>query len=831
MHRPGSVLVPEHEIDAGTAVDGVVGLQDQENNPSGNGGVEDDAETNRHYAESTYNDSEESDSSISSGCESSGSSESSAASKCPSQSRPNSDSADEVSDSDSPQDESDESNDGEQCHFGNIPVSQCSSFSVDEAIVGVMDLYIDERMKKKSIQKFLNLVQKFIPTCNNMPKTTHTLFKYVEDLYPLIPEKAHFYCKDCLLYLGEYSRKCPLCNCEQSKKFYQLSLVHQIKALFEQHNLADVIDKYVDFRNSNETDGFSDIVDGSEYQRARPPGRYDLTLLGHLDGVSVSKSSDMSMWALEFVICEIPFDIRFQLVLIAGIWMDNCKPIVTSYLKPFFAELHHLSEEGVSWKHPRTNATENTKVCAPVFCADAPVRAQLQNILAHGGKYCCHACEQKTVKLPAEPVLPGQKKIIRRRVFTFREEESQMRTADRMEHQAQITTQHRQATGKLVPKKGVRGISVASNLTQCDRSTMVYPEYMHLILGIVKQFFVLWFEVDGEWSLKEYRAEIDTFLESLRVPDFLTRTPRSTKSFVKWKANELRSFLLYFSLIILSQFMHEKYLQHWMLLVNGIYLLLQDTVSENDVTRAEVFFKMFLRDFSTLYRAKDFTYNLHQLLHLAITVRRWGPLGCNSAFPLENLNGIIAGLIHGKRYQGKELSNTIRLIQSVQALKARTVEEGQQRITVVEFCNVVKNFKFSSEQQALISNLNVNGPFTAYYRVKIGSQKYTTLTYKRQVKRNNFTVCYTDSGSNKYGEIVCLFEDDASTVKMAFIRCFLIDHLRTFFHSETRFVVKHLIPVTESEELVLVPISNIQHKVIRAGNFVCLRPNKYEVNL
>lgn len=127
----------------------------------------------------------------------------------------------------------------------------------------------------------------------------------------------HFYCSDCSHSLGQESKICPLCNCEKSKKFYQLSLSDQIKILFKKHNLADIIDKYFEQMEQNVAGGYSDICDGSEYKRARLPGKYNLTVMGHLDGVSVSESS-MSMWALEFVICEIPFNMRYKLVLIAG---------------------------------------------------------------------------------------------------------------------------------------------------------------------------------------------------------------------------------------------------------------------------------------------------------------------------------------------------------------------------------------------------------------------------------------------------------------------------------------------------------------------------------
>lgn len=168
--------------------------------------------------------------------------------------------------------------------------------------------------------------------------------------------------------------------------------------------------------------------------------------------------------------------------------MDDCKPPMGTYMKPFLVELNELFDSGVEWVHPKTLQKEISKVVAPCFCADAPVRAQIQQILCHGGRYCCHTCEKKMVKLPEEPLVLGEKEK-RRRVFSFREEPSPLRTADRMELQTELSIEERKIRGKVVPIKGVKGKSIASTLPNCDRSTMVFPEYMHLLLGTVKHFF------------------------------------------------------------------------------------------------------------------------------------------------------------------------------------------------------------------------------------------------------------------------------------------------------------------------------------------------------
>jgi len=66
-----------------------------------------------------------------------------------------------------------------------------------------------------------------------------------------------------------------------------------------------------------------------------------------------------------------------------------------------------LFKDGVTWTDPKTKKQEKSLVTAPGFCGDAPVRAAAQDILYIGGKHCCNSCEQKMLKLPPEPLLPG----------------------------------------------------------------------------------------------------------------------------------------------------------------------------------------------------------------------------------------------------------------------------------------------------------------------------------------------------------------------------------------------------------------------------------------
>lgn len=157
-----------------------------------------------------------------------------------------------------------------------------------------------------------------------------------------------------------------------------------------------------------------------------------------------------------------------------------------------------------------------------------------------------------TVKLPQEPVLPGVKRKPRRRVFTFKEEPSKLRTDSRMRRHGMMTYNERVANPnnkQLRPKRGVKGLSIVSQIPKLDLSTCVYAKSMHLLYGILKQFFKMWFSAAGpKFSISNHQVSIDSFLKDIKPPhDFISRLPRET-SMGKWKANEFYYFLILYSL-------------------------------------------------------------------------------------------------------------------------------------------------------------------------------------------------------------------------------------------------------------------------------------------
>ena len=115
-------------------------------------------------------------------------------------------------------------------------------------------------------------------------------------------------------------------------------------------------------------------------------------------------------------------------------------------------------------------------------------------------------------------------------------------------------------------------------------------DYMHcILLGVVKMLLNLWFD-------KAYRNEsfyagnliktVDERLTAISLPHYITRTPRSLSQLSHFKASELKAFLLFYGEACMWQILPDEYFQHFLLLVEGTYILLQDSISCTDLEKS-----------------------------------------------------------------------------------------------------------------------------------------------------------------------------------------------------------------------------------------------------
>ena len=130
----------------------------------------------------------------------------------------------------------------------------------------------------------------------------------------------------------------------------------------------------------------------------------------------------------------------------------------------------------------------------------------------------------------------------------------------------------------------------------------------------------------GQWN--------DLIISQLRLflNSFISRVPRSLEDLGHFKASEYKSFLLYYGLPCLLGILPDEYYQYFLLLVQAVFSLLKESITERDLKQASALLKHFCLNMSVFYGKRYETSNVHLLLHLVEKVRDLGPLWSQSCF-------------------------------------------------------------------------------------------------------------------------------------------------------------------------------------------------------
>lgn len=437
--------------------------------------------------------------------------------------------------------------------------------------------------------------------------------------------------------------------------------------------------------------------------------------------------------------------------------------------------------------------------------------------------------------------------------------------------------------GKQHTVNGVKGFSWFMFVTKFDVIRGVAIDYMHsTLLGVVKMLLTLWCDKAYKaepWSITSQMKEVEDRFMRIRInpPSSITRLPRSlSANFGHLKASELRTFLLFYSIPCLYGILQEQYFQHYILLVEAIYFLLQESISTDDLSKSTALLKHFCIRLKELYAARYETFNVHCLLHLTEKFKDLGPLWTHSCFCFEDFNGELRSLFHGTQRIEEQIVLAVRIQQKIPEL-VPLLPDGS---LCKEFYNhLSRKMHFACKKEGLCNSgyFNIVGNLRKYVlavveravvellagpvaeafqfkRLLLGTQMIHSKAYKCMTQRNNYTIRLKPGNEDldhlSFGEILfyvkCFvqcpipsFCSDSCKCKTA--KCYavveVLEQNKDIVIANdpyTGAVVPHLIPVIrKTNSLSAVPVENIVGICfhINCGNntsFLGIFPNQYE---
>lgn len=190
-----------------------------------------------------------------------------------------------------------------------------------------------------------------------------------------------------------------------------------------------------------------------------------------------------------------------------------------------------------------------------------------------------------------------------------------------------------------------RGETVLKEIPNFGLVSNVTLDYMHLVcLGVTKKILLLWMK--GPLSVRIHGTIINQISGKLLLykkstPREFSRKPRSLADIKYWKATEFRQFLLYTGPIVLKEALDTEKYVHFLTFHIAISILINPNLVtvEDNIKYAEELLCYFVKKFANLYGKKFISHNIHNLVHLAAEVRKYGVLDNFSAFHFENFLG------------------------------------------------------------------------------------------------------------------------------------------------------------------------------------------------
>lgn len=386
------------------------------------------------------------------------------------------------------------------------------------------------------------------------------------------------------------------------------------------------------------------------------------------------------MWPIFYTINEIIPSQRFdpENVFLAGLWFGNKSPIMDVFFKPFVTELVDLAKSGIFWDCPGRGIIEST-VYAICCITDSVAKPKVQNIIQYNGTFGCGYCYHPNV-----PIVINNEtgrtalKYVPHKIYAYR--------SDR-----KIRKDMRRENIDL----GIKGKSCIYNLPEFDMCFGFGIDYLHQSLeGVMDKLLYLWFDSSNHqqnFYIGTMIKQVDRRLCSITPPTYASRKPRSLTDRARFKANELRNFLLYYGLPCLLNILPEVYYNHFQKLVTAVYIYLQEKITAHEADFADNLLYEFTIEYSRLYSDANMVYNVHLCMHLGKIVSMLGPLWAYSTFVFESGNGYLKRLIKGTTGIVTQIGRKYVMIKG--AFKLMHSRQYNVRNDILEFCSDIFMYK------------------------------------------------------------------------------------------------------------------------------------------
>ncbi|XP_011875886.1 PREDICTED: uncharacterized protein LOC105566468 [Vollenhovia emeryi] len=717
--------------------------------------------------------------------------------------------------------------------FDDIIMFEASQLTVRDVMTLTMAFSIRFKLSDIGREHLIDMIKLLAGPASRKVNISKYRFQQTFD-HPDDKIKYHYYCDICnktIIYSGSHEnitrKKITCLNCSTQSEininsknyFMSIDLTYQLKMLVKNQDIKKEILQFQDSINRNKSnESVEDIYDSEQYKKINNENIY-LTYNVSTDGAPLTKSGKRGFWPLQILPNFLPPKSRFKFILLAGMLTTTKEPnsdLCSLYFSKFNEEALRLYREGIVTTN-LNNKVIVVKFCPLAFSVDSVCRPILQNRLQFNGYYGCSWCyhigvyvkDVSGIRYPMQITDPD-----------LRSKENYIRDV-----QVVIST-------KKISERGVKGKTSVSIIPQIDMIWSFSFDYLHgLLAGVDQQIYKQWTSTKTQCNFKLNHSDIKAIekrLLTITPTHDIHRLPRSLKDRGKWKASEIKSWVLYYSLPCLGGIIKDEALEHYSLLVKSFYTLLKTKISQRELVECERDLLKFTGLYEIMYGTNNMTFNVHSLLHVVHSIKKTGPLWSNSTFPFESNIYKLKQFVNGPNGMDKQISR-----KHLQMFHFKTGNIEYSSVEIRDFCSNLFTFRRLStyfdygENNVLFVGKRsidiIDGKLCKLYKKCIYRGKVLHSIKYTRTKRTQDSVVKLESSI--FGQIVDIISSEN--------KCYLkISNINLF--EDDPFKVPHIKKIKSEnfERCKIIPITHIKSKVmlvnVHNSRYICELTNDFE---
>ncbi|CAF1538688.1 unnamed protein product [Adineta ricciae] len=672
------------------------------------------------------------------------------------------------SSSSSPNNSSDSSSDPDELDMINItnsnfsdhrPLHSCATTTVSDFAVDILQFCRISHLPDKQRTELLKIFYKYIPSPNLVPKSSDDLLEAVgiTKLYTL--EKL---CGAC--YQFSKNGVCSTRNCvhesmripsDDMVEIITFDLAEQLKFLV--NNNLDILQEYQNQARLRTTFDSCDIVRGEVYQSILGNhAEFFISVMIHSDGIPLYKSKNCNAWPILGAVLELPPFARSRAdnTLLLAIWVGKQKPNFNLIFEKLSTPICDLKHRGIQTNHNRT-----IKVLFPILMGDMPALSSMVKFVEPNAYYACMFCNTKGIYSNDGHCV----------TYPF-DDEAELRTNEKLEECAHLaasmfTRLDRERT------KGFKGVSAFSKILDVPLPYSVVIDPMHTVFLCHSKKFLIQLQ---NFISKENMLKINAKLRSINYIHDILRRPRSFSNVQKWKASEIRLFILYIGLPVLAEFLPEERLGE-LAFYNAILRLLHDHwESDKQLHQStSLLLKLYVKHLSKLvnsgiYSSSLLTISTHTHLHLPFQCVKFGRLNWLTNFVFESFLGFLKAFVKGSSGAGNQIAFAFISNYFLEKTNGNTKSRfGHFSINDETYSSNVLTIEFGkSITEFLTANGHVSATTVYFSRVHHLNVTYHSFLYSRKGSTCSYLISYEKNNALLYGYILffCLTDGQCSAV-------------------------------------------------------------------